>query len=147
MWQSLRPLRVVRVAIVETGLVSMVIQSYRDLLVWQKSLRLARDVERLASRLPIEQRYALASQLRRASTSIPFNIAEGWAQPTKVYIHHLLIALGSEAELQTELSHAANLAGVSHSEIQELLERTSEVGRMLRGLVRSLRAHLAKKRR
>lgn len=110
-------------------------------------MRLAKDVERLASRLPIEQRYALASQLRRASSSIPFNVAEGWAQPTTVYIHHLLIALGSEAELQTELRHAANLKNVSPSEIEVLLDRTSEVGRMLRGLVRSLRAHLAKHQR
>lgn len=122
----------------------MPIQSYRDLLVWQKSLCLAKDVELLAARLPTEQRYCLASQLRRASTSIPFNIGEGWARPTKVYIQHVLIALGSEAELQTELRHAANLAGVSQGEIDELVDRTSEVGRMLRGLVRSLRVHLAK---
>lgn len=104
------------------------IQSYRDLLVWQKSLRLAKDVERLAARLPAAQR-------------------EGWAQPTKVYIHHLVIALGSEAELQTELRHTANLSCVSQSEIQDLLDRTSEIGRMLRGLVRSLRVHLAESRR
>jgi four helix bundle protein len=123
------------------------IQSYRDLLVWQKSLRLAKDVERLASRLPVQQRYELASQLRRASSSIPFNIAEGSARPTKVYINHLLIALGSEAELQTELLHAANFNGVSQSEIEDLLARASEIGRMLRGLVRSLRAHLARHER
>jgi four helix bundle protein len=116
-------------------------------LVWQKALGLAKDVERLAARLPAEQRYCLASQLRRASTSIPFNIGEGWAQPTKVYIHHLVIALGSEAELQTELRHTATLGCASQSEIQDLLERTSEVGRMLRGLVRSLRSHLATPRR
>ena len=81
--------------------------------------------------------------MRRASTSIPFNIGEGWAQPTKVYIHHLVIALGSEAELQSELRHLATLGCASQSEIQDLLERTSEVGRMLRGLVRSLKNHLA----
>ena len=122
----------------------MPVQSYRDLLVWQKSLRLARDVEHLANRLPVQQRFELASQLRRASSSIPFNIAEGSARPTKVYINHLLIALGSEAELQTQLLHAANLNGVSQLEVEDLLERASEIGRMLRGLVRSLRVHLAK---
>jgi four helix bundle protein len=123
------------------------IQSYRDLLVWQKATRLAKDVEQLAARLPTEQRYCLAPQLRRASTSIPFNIAEGWAQPTKVYIRHLLIALGSEAELQTELVHAGSLMGISQSEIEDLLDRTGEVGRMLSGLVRSLRIHLANTKR
>ena len=125
----------------------MPIQSYRDLLVWQKSVRLAQDVEQLAARLPVEQRYCLAAQLRRASTSIPFNIAEGCPQPTKVYIRHLMIALGSEAELETELTHAANFRGISQSEIDDLLDRTSEIGRMLRGLVRSLRIHLDKNRR
>lgn len=122
----------------------MPIQSYRDLFVWQKSLSLAKDVELLAARLPAEQRFCLASQLRRASTSIPFNIGEGWARPTKVYIHHLLIALGSEAELQTQLRHAAALSAVSQAEIDGLLDRTSEVGRMLNSLVRSLRVHLVK---
>ena len=125
----------------------MSVQSYKDLWVWQKSMRLADDVERLASRLPVQQRYALASQLRRASSSIPFNIAEGSARPTRVYINHLQIALGSEAELQSELMHAATMAQVSTSEIEDLIARTSEIGRMLRGLVRSLRAHLAKEER
>ena len=110
-------------------------------------MRLADDVERLASRLPVQQRYALASQLRRASSSIPFNIAEGSARPTRVYINHLQIALGSEAELQSELMHAATMAQVSTSEIEDLIARTSEIGRMLRGLVSSLRAHLAKEER
>lgn len=107
-------------------------------------MNLARDVGQLASRLPVEQRYALGAQLRRASSSIPFNIAEGWARPTRVYIQHLLIALGSEGELQSELLHAANITGVAPAEIEHLIERTSEIGRMLRGLVRSLRIHLAK---
>ena len=105
---------------------------------------LARDVERVASQLPAEQRYALAAQLRRASSSIAFNIAEGSARPTKVYIQHLLIALGSEAELQTQLLHAANVGSLSHNEVTTLLERTSEVGRMLQGLVRSLRRHTSR---
>jgi four helix bundle protein len=125
----------------------MAVNSYKDLSVWKKALDLAKDVERLASRLPVQQRYELASQLRRASSSIPFNIAEGSARPTKVYINHLLIALGSEAELQTELLHAANLSGATQPEIEDLMERASEIGRMLRGLVRSLRAHLAKQGR
>jgi four helix bundle protein len=94
--------------------------------------------------LPAQRRYALALQLRKASSSIPFNIAEGSARTTKVYINHLLIALGSEAELQTELTHAVNVNCLSAAEADALLERTSEVGRMLRGLVRSLRAHLAR---
>jgi four helix bundle protein len=112
--------------------------------VWQKGMTLAKDVDLLASRLTRDRHFELASQLRRSSSSIPFNIAEGWARPTKVYINHLSIALGSEAELQSELRHAANTNLAKPDEIESLLARTSEIGRMLRGLVRSLREHLAK---
>ena len=58
--------------------------------------------EDVIGHLPRSEKYELASQLRRSSTSIPFNIAEGWARPTRVYINHLSIALGSEAELKTQ---------------------------------------------
>ena len=126
---------------------SMPIQSYRDLSVWQTSMRLAKDVEHLASRFPAHHKYGLASQMRRASSSIAFNIAEGQPQPTKVYIHHLMIALGSEAELQSQLKLVESTTLATLVEIDLLLLRTDEIGRMLRGLVRSLRAHLAKKER
>jgi four helix bundle protein len=122
----------------------MAIRSYEDLLVWQLSMRLAKEVEGLASRLPVREQYGLALQLRRASTSIPSNIAEGSARPTKVYINHLLIALGSEAEVKTQLRLAARMNFVTESEVEPLLDLASQVGRMLRGLVRSLKAHLAK---
>lgn len=77
--------------------------------------------------------------------SIPSNIAEGWARPTKVYIQHLSIALGSQAELETQLLHLANVDVIPTTELEDLLERTAEVGRMLGGLMRSLRAHLSKR--
>jgi four helix bundle protein len=118
------------------------VQSYRDLLVWQKSMRLAEDLELLASRLPSHYRYGLASQLRRASSSIPLNIAEGQPKPTRVYINHLTIALGSEAEVHSLLKLIEKMNLATPVEIDGLLMRTDEIGRMLRGLVRSLRAHL-----
>jgi four helix bundle protein len=123
----------------------MAVQSYKDLGVWQKSMQVSQDIETLASRLPAQHRFGLASQLRRASSSIPSNIAEGQQQTTRVYIHHLLIALGSEAELQTQLKLVARSHLAPQNEIDALLERTSEIGRMLRGLVRSLRTHLKKR--
>src|SRR6185436_17620268 len=55
----------------------MMIQSYEDLEVWRLSMRLAKEVEDIASRLPVREQYGLAQQLRRASSSIPSNIAEG----------------------------------------------------------------------
>lgn len=120
----------------------MAIQSHRDLWVWQKSMSLAQDLERLAARLPNEHRYGLAAQLRRASSSIPFNIAEGHPRPTRAYLNHLSIALGSEAEVETVLTHLANVKLVPEAEINALLKRNEEIGRMLNGLVRSLKARL-----
>jgi four helix bundle protein len=125
----------------------MAIRSYEDLEVWQLSMRLANEVEVLASRLPTREQYGLALQLRRASSSIPFNIAEGSARPTLVYINHLRIALGSEAETKTQLKLAARMNFVTESEVQPLLDLASQIGRMLRGLVRSLKAHLARLRK
>ena len=110
---------------------------------WQTSMRLATEIERLASRLPPREKYGLASQLRRAAASIPSNIAEGQPRPTRVYINHRQVALGSEAELKTELMLVASMNLIPESEIAPLLQPT-KVGRMQRGLVRGLRAHLAK---
>lgn len=123
----------------------MSIESHRDLLVWQLAMRLAADVETLAARFPVHERYGLASQLRRAATSIPLNIAEGWARPTRVYINHLSIALGSKAELKTQLELAVKIKLVTPSEAEPLLATASEVGRMLRGLTKSLQAHLSRR--
>ena len=123
------------------------VRSYQDLEVWQLSMLLAKEVERAASRLPPREQYALASQLRRASSSIPSNIAEGSVRPTRVYIHHLLIALGSEAETKTQLRLAVNLKYLTESKCSITLDLASQVGRMLRGLVKSLRAYSAKRDR
>ena len=120
----------------------MFIESHRDLLVWQLAMRLAADVETIAARFPVHECYGLASQLRRAATSIPSNIAAGWARPTRVYINHLSIALGSEAELKTQLELAVKMKLLTASEAAPLLETASQIGRMLRGLTKSLRAHL-----
>jgi len=122
----------------------MAIRSYEDLEVWQLAMRLAKDVEQIAARLPIREQYGLASQLRRASSSIPSNIAEGSARPTLVYINHLRMALGSEGEVKTQLKLAARMNFVKESEIEPLLNLASQIGRMLRGLIRSLKAHWAR---
>jgi len=110
-------------------------------------MSLARDIELLASGLQKNHKYGLAAQLRTASSSIPFNIAEGHARPTRVFMNHLSIALGSEAELQTQLELVKGMKFVAPADIDPLLHRSSEIGRMLRGLIRGLRAHLAAQER
>ena len=122
----------------------MPIESYRDLVVWQLAMRLAANVETVAARLPAHERYGLASQLRRAASSIPSNIAEGSARPTRVYINHLSIAIGSEAELKTQLELAVRMDLITRAESEPLTSLAGQVGRMLRGLTKSLKAHLAR---
>ena len=124
----------------------MPIESHRDLHVWQLAMQLAADVDALAASLPAHQRYGLASQLRRAAASIPSNIAEGWARPTRVYINHLSIALGSEAEVKTHLLLAVKMKLITQAQADPLLASASQVGRMLRGLKKSLHAHLLRTR-
>ena len=114
------------------------IQSFRDLTVWQKSMDLAVAVYRGTETFPKSETFGLTSQIRRASVSIPSNVAEGKAVGGQRYRRHVKFALGSNAELQTQLELAARLKLLTESEGNTLLERASEVGRMLAGLLRSL---------
>ena len=114
------------------------IQSFRDLTVWQKGLTLAERVYLMTDALPRSEAYGLTSQMRRAAVSIPSNIAEGKAIGGRGYLRHLRIALGSEAELQTQIELAVRLKMLARSDADRLLSETSEVGRMLSSLLRSL---------
>jgi four helix bundle protein len=87
---------------------------------------------------PRSETFGLRSQLRRAATSIPSNIAEGKAIGGLGYPRHLRIAQGSEAELQTQIELAHRLNFLNDVEASQLLKNASEVGRMLVGLLRSL---------
>jgi four helix bundle protein len=85
-----------------------------------------------------DEAFGLRLQLRRAAVSIPSNIAEGKAISGRAYLRHLRIALGSEAELQTQIELAARLKMLTESDANSLLSEASEVGRMLMGLLKSL---------
>jgi len=87
----------------------MTIKSYKDLIVWQNSMRLVLSTYELTSLFPRMETYGLASQMRRASISIPANIAEGQRRGTrKDYRHFLITAFGSGAELETYLEILKN---------------------------------------
>ena len=114
--------------------------SFKDLLVWQKGIDLACDVHRLTRLLPKEEAYRLTSQIIRASSSIPANIAEGNGRGTRRdYANFISIARGSAAELETFLIILQRLELATADKLRDLLERTEEVGRMLN----ALRARLA----
>ena len=110
-------------------------KSYKELIVWQKSMKLAEKVYLLVKALPREETYALSDQIRRAAVSIPSNIAEGHArQSQKEFLQFLCIARGSRAELETQLLLAQRL-GYFCAVPQDLLESTmdllDEISRML----------------
>jgi four helix bundle protein len=110
-------------------------RSYKDLVVWQKGVDLACDVHRLTRLLPKEEAYRLTSQIIRASSSIPANIAEGNGRSTRRdYAHFVSIARGSAAELETFLIIIQRLELAPPAQVRDLLERTEEVGRMLNAL-------------
>ena len=114
------------------------IQSFRDLTVWHKAMDLAEKVYTTSDQLPRSEAFGLINQIRRAAVSIPSNVAEGKAVGGRAYIRHLRIALGSEAELQTQVELAIRLKMISAPNGEKLLGETSEVGRMLTALLRSL---------
>jgi four helix bundle protein len=116
------------------------VQSYRDLLVWQKAMRLAAEAYRLGRLLPKAEEYRLTSQLLRAAASVPANIAEGHARGTrKDYAHFVSIARGSLAETETILFLLVEVELLAEERVRAALELSSEIGRMLNGLLARLR--------
>lgn len=115
------------------------IKSYRDLLAWQKAVALVEAVYKVTGALPADERYGLVSQLRRAAVSIPSNIAEGHGrETTKEFTRFISIARGSLAELETQLEVVARLGMLSSDDLRPILEACDELGRILRGLRKSL---------
>ena len=122
----------------------MIVKSYRDLLVWQRSMDLVEICYKLASTFPKDEIYGLTSQLRRAVVSIPANIAEGHGRDgLGEYIHFLGVAQGSLRETETHLMIAGRLLFVDKGKLDEVLRLSDEVSRMLGSLMRSLKARRA----
>ena len=114
----------------------MGVPSYQNLIVWQKAMDLAEAIYRLIKKLPKEETYALADQMRRAVISIPSNIAEGNGRvSTGDYIRFLSIARGSKAEIETQLLLCVKLCYVQQSEIEEAMNLCTEVGKMLNAMI------------
>ena len=117
------------------------IRSYRDLDVWQRGIDVVVACYKLTKRFPKDELYGLVSQIRRSAVSIPANIAEGSGRDhTGDYVRHLSFAMGSLAELETHIVIARRLQYLSGAKSQVLLRSTDELGRMLRGLTKKLKA-------
>ncbi len=115
------------------------VSSYKDLLVWQRAVELALAIYRCTAEFPVEERFGLTSQIRRAGVSIPSNIAEGYGRGTrKDYKQFLSIARGSTLEVQTQLLIATEL-GFGSSELREEVGALAEqVSKMLYSLISKL---------
>jgi len=117
----------------------MALKTYRELEVWQKAMDLVVSVYRLSGELPATEKYGLASQLQRSAVSIPANIAEGYGRSHRGdYIHHLSIARGSLAELETHLTLVVRLGFVAREGVLETWNLAQGVGQMLTKLAKSL---------
>jgi four helix bundle protein len=116
-----------------------VARSYRDLIAWQKAMTLVTETYRMTGRGPTEERFGLVLQARRAAVSVPANIAEGSGRTGSRHLrNHLSIAHGSLCELETHVLVARDLGFMETPETDALLERSEEVGRIIRGLLKSL---------
>ena len=115
-------------------------KTYKELGVWQKAVDLTTEVYRITRHFPDDEKFALTGQIRRAAVSIPANIAEGWGRgTTKEYIQFLLISRGSLMELETHTIIGARLGYLSEKDTAALKLRVDEIGRMLNGLIQSLK--------
>ncbi|OGG40829.1 hypothetical protein A2118_01520 [Candidatus Kaiserbacteria bacterium GWA2_50_9] len=111
-------------------------QTFRDLVVWQKAIELAKRTYILTQQFPPEERFGLASQMQRAAVSIPSNIAEGKLRgSSKEFTHFLRIAFGSGGELETQIEIAKHLpktAKLNFVPVETLLD---EIMRMLNVMI------------
>jgi four helix bundle protein len=118
----------------------MPVQSYRELFAWQKAMDFAAEVYRVTRRLPKEELYGVTSQLRRAAVSVPSNIAEGQGrQSTGEFRQFLGHARGSLLEAETQILLSERLEYLDHETTESLLKQSAEVGRILNGLLSSLK--------
>jgi len=116
---------------------------YRDLVVWQKSMALVRAIYLETRSFPKEEIYGLTSQMRRASISVPCNIAEGQGRMSrKEFRQFLSLSRGSLLELETQLQIAADLGFLDAECARQLIDKTGELLRMLNSLMSSLSEQL-----
>ena len=116
------------------------VNSCRELRVWHKAMDLADAVYTATGAFPREEIFGLCAQLRRAAVSIPSNVAEGRAIGGGRFLHHIRIALGSEAELETQVELAKRRGYMTAKTAEELTSQAGEVARMLHAMHNKLKA-------
>jgi four helix bundle protein len=114
-------------------------KTFRDLLIWQKSMNMVTATYKVTTRFPKEEIFGLTSQMRRAATSIPSNIAEGYGRETrKEMARYLAISIGSLFEFQTQIEIANNIQYLDKTDFKQLYEDSRELEVMMKSFIRKL---------
>ncbi len=117
----------------------MKIKNYKELLAYQKSYEVALPVYKLRSVLPSSEVYVSSSQTRRGAISVPSNISEGYTRGSKKeYIQFSKVSLGSNTELETQLSLSRDLGFIENNKFKQVYELNEEVGRLLSSYISRL---------
>ena len=115
-------------------------KTYRELDVWKQAMDMVVAVYKITAEFPAQEKYGLASQMQRAAVLIPANIAEGYGRLHRGdYVHHLSIARGSLAELETDITIAVRLDFIQREDAMPLWDMGQHVGQMLTKLIQSLK--------
>ena len=118
-------------------------ETHKDLRVWQQSIEMVTSIYLMTQSFPKEETFGLVSQLRRASVSVPSNIAEGYARGTdKEKLHFLRISSGSMSEVETQLLLSLNLGYIDQEKYNELSEIVTSVWKQLNSLISSIKKRL-----
>jgi four helix bundle protein len=116
-------------------------RDYHDINVWEKSHELTLAIYKVSEDFPQNEQFSLTSQIRRACSSIPMNIAEGCGKSSEAeFCRYLDISAGSASELDYQLLLAKDLGYIKETDYQDLAERLNHIIRMLTNLIKSVRA-------
>lgn len=120
------------------------INSFKDLIVWQKSIVLVSEIYAITKLFPTEEKFGLVTQLNRAVVSIPSNVAEGWGrESTKNYLQFLRNSRGSLMEVETLIIISNNLGYLDESNFLSVTTQIVEVGKILQGLIKSIKEKIS----
>lgn len=112
--------------------------NFKNIIAWQKSRELVKEVYQLAARFPKEEVYGLTSQIKRAAVSVPSNIAEGTPRGDKDFSRFLDYSVGSSFELETQLILSNDLGFISDNALAEINQKVTEVQKIIYGFQKTL---------
>jgi len=119
------------------------VSGFKDLAIWQRGVKLTEEIYRITSMFPPEEKFGLSSQLRRAAVSIPSNIAEGFTRAfASEYRQFLYVAIGSCAEVATQVTIAERLGYLKQENTDVLSDEVEQISKMIMGLIKKINQRL-----